>query len=107
MKTRGYTLGAMLGVIALIAPAVVRADSVTVTADLTFDTCAAATGCQETIDVTYGWNNTTNTLASSSVIASIGDLGNRFTSTPFVGGADPILALLSPANAVILKPATP
>lgn len=99
MKAKRYALGVMLGVIALIAPTVVWADSVTVTADLTFNTCAAATGCQETFDITYGWDNTTNALASPAVITAMGDLGSNFSAN---ARPDPILLLLSPANANIV-----
>lgn len=104
MKTRGYAPGVMLGLIALIAPTVVWADDVLVTADLTFDTCAAASGCQETFEISYEWNNTTNALASPGVITAMGDLGsNFFANAP----TDPILVLLSPANVVIYTAGDP
>lgn len=106
MKVAKCVLALALGVVALLAPNTARADDVTVTADLTFDTCAAASGCQETFDISYEWDNTTNTLASAgAVITATGDLGSNFFANG--GTTDPFLVLLSPANIVVYTATDP
>lgn len=103
MKIAKYTLAMALGAVAFVVPTAARADQVTVTADLAFDTCAS--GCQETFDITYGWDNTTNTLAVPAVITASGYLGSNFFANP---PTDPSLVLLpSPANIVLYTAGDP